>query len=120
MPKPHPNRRSQAYLEEMNPLDAFSLHDVLGAAEQIINADTPARHGEVWTLEDEIALILLSLEVSTHNATPVETSEAFVLNHAAPPRNADVPDLIIIGLFILFVFGSIMLVNWYFRTTFGV
>jgi hypothetical protein len=107
----------------MNPLDAFSLHDVLGAAEQIIKADTPARHGEVWTLEDEIALILLSLEVSTHNATtatPVETSEAFVLNHAAPPRNGDAPDLIIIGLFILLVFGSIMLVNWYFRTTFGV
>jgi hypothetical protein len=100
----------------------FSLHDVLGAAEQIIKADTPTSPGEVWTLEDEIALIVLSLEVSTHNAATarVNTSETCLLNHTAAPRNADTPGIVIIGLFILLVVGSIMLVNWYFHSTFGV
>jgi hypothetical protein len=101
----------------------FSLHDVLGAAEQIIKADTHESLGEVWTLEDEIGLILLSLEVSTHHAATaarVNTPEPFVLNHAAPPSNADVPGLVIISLFMLLVGGSIMLVNWYFHSTFGV
>lgn len=101
----------------------FSFHDVLDAAEQIINAETPTSLGEVWTLEDEIALIMLSIEVSTHSAataTHVDTGEPFVLNHAVPPKNADAPDLVILGLFILLVVGSIMLVNWYFHSTFGV
>jgi hypothetical protein len=31
-----------------------------------------------------------------------------------------VPGLVIIGLFLMLVFGSIVLVNWYFRSTFGV
>jgi hypothetical protein len=101
----------------------FNLRDVLRAAEQIIKVDTPTTLGDVRTLDDEIALILLSLEVSTLNAptaTRVGTSEAFVLYHAAPPANDDVPDLVIIGLFLLLVVGSIMLVNWYFHSTFGV
>jgi hypothetical protein len=94
----------------------FSLHEVLDAAEQIIG-------GEVWTLEDEIALIVLSLEVSTRNATAarrVDTSEPVVRKHAAPQSNADASCLVIIGLYILLVGGSIMLVNWYFRSTYGV
>jgi hypothetical protein len=101
----------------------FSVHDVLDAAEQIIKADTATSLGEMWTLEDEIALILLSLEISTLNATTAQrfdTSEPFVLNHAAPPSNADVPGLVIISLFLLLVGGSIMLVNWYFHSTYGV
>ena len=75
----------------------FSVHDVLDAAEQIIKADTATNFGEMWTLEDEIAL-----------------------NRAAPPSNADAPGLVIISLFLLLVGGSIMLVNWYFHSTYGV
>jgi hypothetical protein len=111
----------------MNPLGAddrgFNLHNVLDAAEQIIKADTPTTRGDVRTLEDEIAFILLSLEVSTRNApkaTRVGTSESFVLDHAASPANDDTPGLVIIGLFLLLVVGSITLVNWYFHSTFGV
>jgi hypothetical protein len=101
----------------------FNLHDVLGAAERIIKADTPTSLGDVRTLEDEIALILLSIEVSNLNAataTQIDTSEPFVLHHAAPPANADAHGLVIIGLFLLLVIGSIMLVNWYFHYRFGV
>ena len=101
----------------------FSLHDVLGAAEQIIKADARTSLGQVWTLEDEIAVILLSLEVSTHHAataTRADAPEPFVPNHAAPPANADAPGVVIIGLFMLLVLVSIVLVNSYFRATFGV
>jgi hypothetical protein len=101
----------------------FNLRDVLRAAEQIIKADTPTTLGDVRTLDDEIALILLSLEVSTLNAptaSPVGAAEPFELYRTAPPANDDVPDLVIIGLFLLLVVGSIMLVNWYFHFMFGV
>jgi hypothetical protein len=101
----------------------FSLHDVLSAAEQIIKADKPTSLGEVWTLEDEIALILRSLDVSTHNvatATRIDTSEPFVLNHTVPQASPDASGLVVIGLFILLVAGSIMLVQSYFHSTFGV
>jgi hypothetical protein len=100
----------------------FSLHDVLGAAEQIIRAETPTGRGDVRALEDEIALIMLSLDVSTLKAATAQRADSsgpLVLRHAAPPANADVPGLVIIGLFFLLVFGSITLVNWYFRSTFG-
>jgi hypothetical protein len=63
----------------------FSLHDVLGAAEQIIKADKPS-----------------------------------VLRDAASPGKGDLPGLVIVGLFLVLVVGSIELVNWYFRSTFGV
>jgi hypothetical protein len=101
----------------------FSLDDVIGAAEQIIKADTRTSRGEAWTLEDEIALIVLSLEVSTHHtatAARVDTPKPFVPNHAAPPANSDAPGLVIMGLFMLLVVVSIMLVNSYFHATYGV
>jgi hypothetical protein len=100
----------------------FNPRDVLRAAEQIIKADTPTTLGDVRTLDDAIALIL-SLEVSTLNAptaSRVGAAEPFELYRAAPPANDDVPDLVIIGLFLLLVVGSIMLVNWYFHSMFGV
>jgi hypothetical protein len=95
-----------------NKIVDFSLHDVLGAAEHIIKPGTSTSHGDVRTLEDDIALILRSIDVSA--------LEPFARDHAEPPPNADLPGLIIIGLFLVLVLGSIMLVNWYFHATFGV
>jgi hypothetical protein len=101
----------------------YNFQDVLVAAEQIVKTDAPAGHGDVRSLENELALILRSPEVSALNAARVrrlEAPEPVVARDTAPPAQHRARGVLIVALFLMIVLGSISLVNWYFSYTYGV